>query len=73
MIFESFIITDIALLAFIILQPAEMECLVPMMAVGVSPLVAHYVTYTSSRLSNLSFLGMILIVVLSTAYHLWTL
>ena len=73
MIYESFMIMNLALIVFIALQPTQMPQLIPIMAVSVSPLIAHYITYTNTRLTNLSFIGFIVIVILSLAYHIWTL
>lgn len=73
MIYESFIIMTLALIVFAALQPSEIPQLVPIMSISVSPLIAHYITYTNTRLTNLSFVGIVVIVVLTLAYHIWTL
>ena len=71
MIFESYMLMCAALTVFIVLQPKDVALLLPALIVTTAPLLAHYITYTETRLTNLSFLAMIALTALATWYHLW--
>jgi len=70
MIYESLIIINIAIIIFMVLQPVRISFLLPMLIVSGSPLVAHYVTYTNTRLTNLSFIVMLILVIGTSMYYI---
>lgn len=52
MIFEMFITVDIATIVFIILQPVHFDMLIRIAIINTSPLIAHFVTLTHTKLTN---------------------
>jgi len=71
MLFYSFISLSMLLLVFIILQPQHSSFLLRFLIVTVSPLVAHYFTFTKSWLTNYFFIASIVTAVLLTVYNTW--
>lgn len=71
MLFYSFISMSMLLLVFIILQPQHSSFLLRFLIVTVSPLVAHYFTFTKSWLTNYFFIASIVTAVLLTVYNTW--
>lgn len=73
MIYEIFIIMASCTALFILLQPARMDMLLPLLIVNVSPLLAHYITFTHTRLTNASFFVLIALALLLAAINItWT-
>ena len=72
MIYHFFIMFDLLIILFIILQPQHFSVLFGLMIVCTSPLIAHFIAHTQSRLSNITFYGLLLITLLLTALNLWT-
>ncbi len=70
MIYESLIMMMFVTFAFLILQPQHEDELSGIMIVNVSPLVAHYVTYTRGKVSNISFIVMIVLILLILVYNI---
>jgi hypothetical protein len=54
-----------------LLQPCDSEFLLPILIVTVSPLIAHFVSLTHSRLSNIMFHIIILAITLCIVYNIW--
>jgi hypothetical protein len=71
MIYHFFIMFDLLIILFIILQPQHFSVLFGLMIVCTSPLIAHFIAHTQSRLSNITFYGLLLITLLLTALNLW--
>lgn len=55
-----------------LLQPCDSEFLLPMLIVTVCPLIAHFVSLTHSRLSNITFHLVILVILYCIVFNLWT-
>lgn len=55
-----------------LLQPCDSEFLLPILIVTVSPLIAHFVSLTHSRLSNITFHLLILAILYCIVFNLWT-
>lgn len=73
MLYEIFIIMAVCTAAFIVLQPARIDMLLPLLVVNVSPLVAHYITFTHTRLTNISFFILLAVALLLAAINItWT-
>lgn len=69
--FSSFMLMMAATIVFIILQPTHLPNLLPALIVSVSPLIGHYITFTSSRLSGITCLALFIITLTITGYQLW--
>lgn len=72
MFINVFIAISLVMMIVIPIVPAYANYFLPLMIVGVSPLVAHFVTLTETRLSNYTFIAMIVIVLAITAIGLTT-
>lgn len=72
MFYSIFIWTDLAVTVFLILQPQHYELLMRIMIINTAPLIAHYFTLTSTKLTNASFFLFIIVVLILTAYNLWS-
>lgn len=68
LIFLSFCI-----FAYILLQPAQTVHLMPLLLIGVSILVGHWVVLTNSKASNVFFICALAGLVLLFAFNVWTL
>lgn len=69
--FSSFMLMMAATIVFIILQPTHLPNLLPALIVCVSPLIGHYITFTGSRLSDITCLALFIITLTITGYQLW--
>ena len=58
--------------ACLLLQPTLYNILTRMLIVFVSPLLAHYLALTHTRITNITFQVLLFMAVLLTIYNLWT-
>ena len=72
MIYHFFISLDLLVSLFIIMQPQHFSVLFAMMIVCTSPLIAHFIAHTHTRLSNITFYVILGITLILTALNLWT-
>ena len=70
LIYESFVVMDIVTLAFIVLMPCCYDNLIGIMVVNTAPLVAHFVTYTHTKITNIVFIAMLVTVVVLLLFNL---
>lgn len=68
LIFLSFCI-----FVYIVLQPSQTVNLLPLLLIGVSILAGHLVALTNSKVSNLFFICMLVMLVLLFSFNIWTL
>lgn len=71
MLYELFIATDAVCLFCLLLQPQMYENLLPLLIINTSPLIAHFITFTKSKVSNVIFIIILTAAILLTAYNLW--
>ena len=71
MLFRVFITTGILTLLLILVQPQRLSLLLPLLIAQTAPLIAHFITFTNSRLTNLMFIAMLTTAALLTALSLW--
>ena len=69
MIYESLIMMNFVTFAFLILQPQHQDELTGIMIVNTAPLIAHYITFTRGKASNISFIAMIVLVLVLLLYN----
>lgn len=55
MLYNTFILVNIASIVFFILQPQQYMTLFTVMIVTASPLIAHYIALTHTRITDISF------------------
>ena len=72
MFYELFMTFEGAAALFLVLQPQHYAFLMPILIVNVAPLIGHYITFTRTRLSNLSFMAIVAVTLALTAYNLWS-
>jgi len=71
MLFYLFMwITPLAMV-FLILQPQHYDFLIRIVIINVSPLIAHYLSLTHTRITNISFYILIVVSLLITAMNIW--
>ena len=63
MCYDTFIIQDLTALVLLTLQPQHSELLLTLMILSTSPLVAHYISLTHTRLTDITFRVMTLVAV----------
>lgn len=71
MLYETFIIVDIATILFLLLQPQHYEVLLGIIIVNTSPLIAHFIALTQTRWTNLATKVLMAVAFLLTVYNLW--
>ena len=72
MLFEIFTTMYLCALVFIVLQPQHFDFLFGMMLICSSPLIGHFISLTSTRLTNIAFIVFLLAVVGVTVFNmLW--
>ncbi len=72
MLYTIFIVMTMLILTFMILQTQHFDILLPLLIVHVSPLIAHYMALTKTRITNISFLLLLAIWIALTAYNVWS-
>ena len=71
MFYGFFIFMDLAALLFLLLQPQHFNAMLLLMIINTSPLVAHFVALSSTRLTNITFMVLCAASLLLTAYNIW--
>lgn len=61
MIYEFLVIMQIVLSLFVVLQPQCYAEILPMLLVNTSPLIAHFIALSHGKMSNVSFIVIVLI------------
>lgn len=72
MLYTFFIVMTLLIVVFMILQPQHFEFLLVLLIVHVSPLIAHYLSLTNTRLTNITFFVLVILLTALTAYNLWS-
>ena len=71
MFYGFFIWMDLAALVFLLLQPQHFNAMMFIMILNTSPLIAHFIALTSTKLTNITFLVLTMATLLLTTYNLW--
>lgn len=72
LLYSIFIWTDLITAVFLALQPQHYDLLIRLMIINTSPLVAHFLALTSTKITNVVFHIIVITIVTLTIYHLWT-
>ena len=64
MIYETFIMISVACIIFIVLQPQHIQELGGILIVNTAPLIAHFITFTRGKFTNISFILLLIMLVL---------
>jgi hypothetical protein len=71
-LFGFFIWTSLFTIAFLCLQPQHFDRLLPILIVNVSPLAAHFIALTGTKITNAAVLTLMAAALLLTIYNLWS-
>lgn len=69
--YYSLVFIDLTALILIALQPQAYDWLIRLAIITTSPLVAHFITLTHTRVTNIAFCVILAVSFLLTALHLW--
>lgn len=71
MLYNCFIAMNMLSVAYLIVQPQHYNLLMRMIIVNTSPLIAHFIALTQTRITNIAFYVITISALLLTAYNLW--
>lgn len=71
MFFEIFMIVDLISIVCIVLQPQHYDILIGIIVVNTSPIIAHFMALSSSKITNIAFFVIIAAVITLTMCNLW--
>ena len=71
-IFYSFIFMNITATVFTIIQPQHADLMLRMMIITASPVIAHFVSLTYTRITNIAFFVIIGSAFILTIFNLWS-
>ena len=71
MLYNCFIVMNILSTSYLIAQPQHYDFLMRMIVINTSPLIAHFIALTHTRVTNISFCIITISALLLTAYNLW--
>jgi len=71
LLFECLIWIDLLLAVLLVLQPAHYDAIMRLMMVCTAPLAGHYITLTSTKITNITCAGLTLLLLTITLYNLW--
>ncbi|MBR6591662.1 MAG: hypothetical protein IKK81_03440 [Prevotella sp.] len=71
MMYYSFIFMGFLSLVFLLLQPHHYKLLMRMMIINTSPLIAHFIALTSTRITNVAFCTIVAIALIITGFNVW--
>lgn len=66
MLYNTFILIDIVAIIFIILQPQSYVTLLTVLIVTTSPLIAHFIALTHTKLTNMTFIAIVIVALVLT-------
>lgn len=70
-IYYSFIFLDAVSAVFLILQPQQYDMTLRVMIIATSPLIAHFISLTRTRFTNIAFFAILGVALILTVFHLW--
>lgn len=70
-LYGTFTVMSFATTLFLVLQPQHYDVLIRILIINVSPLIAHFITLTSTRVTNIAFYAICSVSVLLTLLNLW--
>lgn len=71
MLYAIFIWMDAVTLLMLLLMPQHYDTLIRLMVVFTSPLMGHYIALTRTRVTDITFKVLAVIILAITFYHLW--
>ena len=71
MFYYYFIWMDLAVLFLLLLQPQYYDALIRLLMLLTTPLIAHFLALTSTKITNIAFIGIVATTLLITLFNLW--
>ena len=71
LLYDCFILMWVVATVFLVLQPQHYDVLIRLIIINVSPLIAHFLALTNTRLTNIAFHVIWVIALLMTLFNLW--
>ena len=71
-IFYSFIFLYFIAMLFLIVQPQHYDLMLRMMIITVSPLIAHFISLTYTRITNIAFFVIVGTALILTVFNIWS-
>lgn len=72
MIYNCFILMTLLAAALLVAMPQHYDMLTRIIIINASPLAAHFIALTRTRITNIAFILMVTAAILTTGYNLWT-
>ena len=72
MLYQFFIIMCLASAAMLVVMPRHYDFFMRMIIINTSPLIAHFIALTRTRITNIAFYIIAVSALLLTGYNLWT-
>ena len=69
--YGCFIGMSFATVIFLVLQPQHYDILIRILIINVSPLIAHFISLTRTRITNITFYVICAVAVVLTLLNLW--
>lgn len=69
--YGCFILLWVVTTVFVVLQPQHFDALIRIMIINISPLIAHFLALTHTRVTNIAFYVICTVAVLLTVFSLW--
>lgn len=70
--YYSFMLFDLSMFILMALQPQHFELFVQMAVIMTSPLIAHFIALTHTRITNFAFYVIVMTSLALIAFHVWT-
>jgi hypothetical protein len=71
LLYSFFITMDLATIAFLLLQPQHYDLLIRLLIVNTAPLIAHFISLTYTRITDIAFLVICSVALIITLLNLW--
>ena len=71
-LFYSFIFLNIVATFFAFIQPQHADLMMRMMIITASPVIAHFISLTNTRITNVAFFVISGICLILTVFNLWS-
>lgn len=71
-LYGFFLFMNVLSVLFLVLQPQHYGVLLRLLIVNTAPLIAHFISLTRTRVTNIAFYVIVVACFALTAYHLWT-
>ena len=71
MLYEIFMVVEVAAIVFLALQPSHYDILIRIMIINASILIGHFLALTNTKVTNIAFFVILICTLIITAFNLW--